>query len=72
MYASKIEFGSAAFDQTTNGLLVLGILSGSVPCSTVCANHGLTCAKVFSETGALRESAPCSSVTVSPRYCWCD
>lgn len=69
LYASKIEFGSGAFDQAAQGLLILGKSSiTTTSCSTICTNHGLSCIAAYTTTG----TASTCSATTGMLYCWCD
>ncbi|MDD4878310.1 MAG: hypothetical protein PHO02_04720 [Candidatus Nanoarchaeia archaeon] len=70
LYASKIEFGSAAFGNT-NGYLVLGALN-PVSCKSACETHGgptFTCRFAYLVDGV---PAGCTDTsTLKPRHCWC-
>ncbi|MFH1065245.1 MAG: hypothetical protein V1734_01940 [Nanoarchaeota archaeon] len=72
LYASKISFGSAAFDNSDGtGLLILGAEAGTkcgVPALPgICQKHGLDCRSARFVNG---DPSVCDSAT-GTRYCWC-
>lgn len=73
LYASKIEFGSDAFNYANNqGLLILGVRAGiTTTCSAVCSTHNLGCIAAY-KWDAQTTDMGCLTSSGIQRYCWCD
>ncbi|MBU2638956.1 MAG: hypothetical protein KJ955_08340 [Nanoarchaeota archaeon] len=69
LYASKIEFGSAAFQQATSGLFIVGARAGPPSCNAICLTHGLGCITSLRADGT--GSISCFESPAVLRYCWC-